>query len=283
VARFLGRTEIMMFRLFRRHRPPAVSLAMVALVLSVQCAPGEPRTEAERSARGRELIDRMSRKLASASTFTVRTSERSERIRPGGRIQPVALTRETSVRRPDRIHFKTAGDMQVEAWYDGIGLTIAMHNEKVFGQAPMPETIDGVLDTLHERYGMATPLGDFLYSSAARALVAETTTGGWIGRETIDGQQTDHLAFKDKGVSWEIWLASGGDQLPRKFRADFTGDRRLRKVDVTFSDWNLKAVVAAELFKPSVPGDYEGIAIVQRARALRNLPSGLTPAGTVKK
>lgn len=273
----------MMIRSFTHHRIPGLSLAAAALILSVQCGRGEPRTEAERAARGRELVEAMGRKLSSAATLSVRTSERSERIRPSGVIQPVALTRETSVRRPDRFHFKTAGDMQVESWYDGIGLTIAMHKEKVFGQARMPETLDRVLDTLHERYGIATPLGDFLYSSPTHALLPETTTGGWVGRETIDGQQTDHLAFKDKGVNWEIWLATS-DDLPRKFRAEFADDRRLRKVEVTFTDWNLKPALSADLFKPNVPADYEGIAIVQRARALRNLPPATTPTSApIKK
>ena len=272
----------MMIRSFTHHRIPGMSLAVAALVLSIQCGRGEPRTEAERAARGRELVDAMSRRLSSASTLSIRTSERSERIRPSGAIQPVALTRETFVRRPDRFYFKTAGDMQVEAWYDGIGLTIAMHKEKVFGQARMPETLDRVLDTLHERYGIATPLGDFVYSSAAHALLTETTTGGWVGRETIDGQQTDHLAFKDKGVNWEVWLASG-DQLPRKFRAEFPDDKRLRKVEATFTDWNFKPALSADLFKPNVPPDYEGIAIVQRARALRNLPPETTPTSGIKK
>ena len=260
-----------------------MALAVAALILSIQCGRGEPRTEAERAARGRELVEAMSRKLSSAAALSVRTSERSERIRPGGAIQPVALTRETSMRRPDRFHFKTAGDMQVESWYDGIGLTIAMHKEKVFAQARMPETLDRVLDTLHERYGIATPLGDFLYSSPAHALLPETTTGGWVGRETIDGLQTDHLAFKDQGVTWEIWLAAS-DELPRKFRAEFAGDQRLRKVEATFTDWNLRPALSADLFKPNVPPDYEGIVILQRARALRNLPPVTSPtSGPIRK
>ena len=196
----------------------------------------------------------------------------------------VAITRETIVRRPDRLHFKTAGDVQNEGWYDGIGLTLAAHKQKVFAQARMPETLDRVLDTLHERYGIATPLGDFTYSNPAHALLSSTTTGGWVGRETINGQQTDHLAFKDTGVSWELWLAATGDRLPRKARVEFSEDPRLRKVEVAFTKWNLAPTVPSDVFTPRVPPDYEGIAMVQRARVLRNLPPDPLPvSGTVKK
>jgi hypothetical protein len=259
-----------------------LAVAIPVLAVAMQCAPREPRTDAERAARGRELIERMGKKLNATPAFILSTDERSEWIRQSG-VVPVALTRETVVRKPDRLHFKTAGDLQVEGWYDGIGLTVVMHKEKVFAQARMPETLDRVLDTLHERYGIATPIGDFVYSNPAHALLSDTTTGGWVGRETINGQSTDHLAFKDKGVNWEVWLATG-DQLPRKSRAEFPEEKRLRKVEITFTNWNLAPTIPGDVFTPKVPPDYEGIAMVQRARVLRNLPPDPAPASNpIKK
>ena len=180
----------------------------------------------------------------------------------------------------------TTGDRQNETWYDGVGLTLVLHKDKVFGQARMPETLDKTLDAMHERYGVSTPLSDFIYSSPAKALIADTTTGGWVGRETIDGQEADHLAFKDKGVNWELWVAATGDPVPRRLVAEFLEDKRLRKVDVTFKEWNLAPQVASDRFTPKVPADYEGIAIVQRARVLKNVPEGdpaAPTAGPVKK
>src|SRR4029450_12137359 len=56
-----------------------------------------------------------------------------------------------------------------------------------------PKTLDKTLDAMHERYGIATPFADYMYSSPAKALIADTTTGGWVGRETVAGQETDHL------------------------------------------------------------------------------------------
>ena len=136
----------------------------------------------------------------------------------------------------------------------------------------MPETLDKTLDSMHERYGVATPVGDLLYSSPAKALLSDSTTGGWVARETVDGQLADHLAFKDKGVSWEIWVAANGDPLPIKGHADFPESKHLRKVDLAFSNWNLAPTIGDERFDPKVPADYEGIAILQRARVLRNIP-----------
>ena len=85
-------------------------------------------------------------------------------------------------------------------------------------------------------------------------------------------------------MSWELWLAATGDRLPRKARVEFSEDPRLRKVEVAFTNWNLAPTVPSDVFTPRVPPDYEGIAMVQRSRVLRNLPPDPLPvSGTVKK
>ena len=263
-----------------------VTCAIAGLAAACGGGPPAPRTDAERLTLGKQIIDRMSTKLASAQTFSVKTREVRHVNTSKGQPREDTFDRETVVRRPDRLYTMTTGDRQNETWYDGVGLTLVLHKDKVFGQARMPETLDKTLDAMHERYGVSTPLSDFIYSSPAKALIADTTTGGWVGRETIDGQEADHLAFKDKGVNWELWVAATGDPVPRRLVAEFLEDKRLRKVDVTFKEWNLAPQVASDRFTPKVPSDYEGIAIVQRARVLKNVAEGdaaAPTAGTVKK
>ena len=264
----------------------ALGLAAFAASLSLACKPSEPRTDAEKLARGREIIEKMSAKLASIQTFTVTSSEARDEFNKAGQAKHVTLQRELTIRRPDRLYTKVSGDRSTEAWYDGVGLTLVLHNDKIFGQGRMPETLDKTLDAIYERYGIRTPIADYLYSSPAKALLTETTTGGWVGRETLDGKAVDHLAFKDKGVAWEVWIPAEGDPLPQKAIAELSEDPRLRKVEVTFTNWNLAPEVATNRFTPTVPADYEGVALIQRARVLRNLPPDdgqPAPAGTQGK
>jgi hypothetical protein len=254
-----------------RRRAAWVFAASVVIDAAVACGPGEPRTDAERLARGRELIERMSEKLAAAQTFSVATVEVREEARPSGATEQVTLNRDTTVRRPDRFYSTVSGDRRNEVWYDGVGVTVALHNEKIFGQIRAPETLDKTLDAMHERFGVSAPFADYVYSSPAKALISQTTTGGWVGREMLDGQEADHLAFKDTGVNWEIWLPTAGDPLPLKAQAEFTENPRLRKFSMAFKNWNLAPQIAGDRFDPTVPADYEGVAIIQRARVLRNL------------
>jgi hypothetical protein len=118
----------------------------VAAVLATACGTGEPRTDAERLARGRDILERMSTKLGSAQSFGVSTREVRDQVGSSGQPKVVTVVRESIIRRPDRFYFKTSGDVQNEGWYDGVGLTLAVHADKVFAQARMPETLDKVLD-----------------------------------------------------------------------------------------------------------------------------------------
>src|SRR5205823_3115175 len=113
---------------------------------------------------GKRIVQRMSDTLGAAQAFSMTSHETREQIR-GDQVQQVALTRQTVVQRPNRLYFKASGDVSNEGWYDGTGLTVVAHNEKVFAQARMPETLDGMLDAVNERYGMTLPVSDLAYSS----------------------------------------------------------------------------------------------------------------------
>jgi hypothetical protein len=263
-----------------------VAVTALATSLSLACGPGEPRTDAERLARGREIIERMSAKLTAAPVFSVTTSEIRDEIRSSGASEQVTLTRATVVRKPDRFYSVVTGGRHNEVWYDGVGLTLVLHNEKVFAQSRAPETIDKTLDALYERYGLSTPISDYVYTSPAKALLTDKTTGGWVGRETAGDQQLDHLAFKDTGVTWEIWIPAVGDPLPQRTVTQFDDNKQIRKIETTFKDWNLAPQIPENRFSPTVPADYEGIAMVQRARVLRHMPKdeeGAAPPPAVEK
>ena len=94
-----------------------VALTALATSLSLACGPGEPRTDAEGLARGREIIEGMSAKLAAAPVYSVTTSEVRDEIQSSGASEQVTLTRATVVRRPDRFYSVVTGGRHNEGWY----------------------------------------------------------------------------------------------------------------------------------------------------------------------
>lgn len=250
--------------------PLILLVSLASLLASASCREREPKTDAERLARGREIVARMSERLGAAKTFRVTTDEMRVEV-ANGQLKKSNLHRETVVNRPDRFYSKVTNDRQREVWYDGVGLTVVMHDNKVFAQARMPETLDKTLDAMHERYGVAIPMADFVYSSPAKALLSDTSTGGWLTRQETTSGLVDRLSFKDKGVTFDLWVAATGDPLPRRTVMEFPEDAHIRLVDVTFQDWNFSPQIDTKVFSPHVPPDYEGIAMVQRARVLRHV------------
>jgi hypothetical protein len=234
------------------------------------CGQREPATDAERLARGRELVQQMSARLAAASELSATTTEVRDVVRVSGKKESVSLTGVYTVRRPDRFHTKLTGGRGLEAWYNGKTLTIASHKDKVFAQAPMPENIDRTLDVLAERYDMALPMGDLFYGSAEKALLTDKTTGGYVGTENVGDTSCVHLAFKDVGVDWDLWLPVKGDPLPKRLKVVQKKRRGQPEVDLTFTGWNLAPQTTTATFVPKLSAEYEGIAIVQRAAAIRN-------------
>ena len=175
------------------------------------------------------------------------------------------------------------GGRGLETWYNGKTLTIASHPHKVFAQAPMPETIDRTLDVLAERYDMPLPMGDLLYGSAEKALLSDTTKGGYAGTENVGDTRCVHLAFQDVGVDWELWLPEQGDPLPKRFKVVQKSRSGQPAVDVTFTAWNLAPTIDDKAFAPKVPADYEGIAVLQRAAAVKKNAASADPAAPAPK
>jgi hypothetical protein len=249
----------------------------------VACAPREPATDADRLARGRELVQQMSARLAAANAISVTTTEARDAVRVSGAKEQLSLTGVYTVRRPDRFHARMTGGRGLESWYNGKTLTIASHPQKVFAQAPMPETIDRTLDALAERYDMPLPMGDLFYGSPEQALLSDTTKGGYAGTETVSGTPCVHLAFQDVGVEWELWLPVQGDPLPKRFKVVQKSRSGQPAVDVTFTKWDLSPPTDDDTFVPKVPADYEGIAVLQRAAAVKKTAAPAEAAQSAPK
>ena len=181
------------------------------------------------------------------------------------------------MRRPDRFYTQVDGGTGLESWYDGKQVTVALREDKVFAQAPMPETIDRTLDALAERYDMALPLGDLFYSSPAKALLSETTTGGYAGTENVGSTALPPPGLSRRGRG--LGGLAPGDRRPAAGAIQDENKRRTGQpvTDVTFTAWRLAPGPDATTFTPNIPADYEGIAIVQRAAALKAAAATSSP------
>lgn len=102
--------------------------------------------------------------------------------------------------------------------YDGKTFTVYSPKLGFYASAPAPATNREVLDTIYDKFGIRLPLEDlFRWGDGSHADRIKALKSAYeVGPATIDGVPTDHFAFREADVDWEIWVQQGAQPLPRK-------------------------------------------------------------------
>ena len=102
--------------------------------------------------------------------------------------------------------------------YDGKNFTVYSPTLGFYSTVPAPATNREVLQTIHDKFGIALPLEDlFRWGEGASADRIQALKSAYnVGSAVIDGVETDHYAFRETDVDWEIWIQKGDQAFPRK-------------------------------------------------------------------
>ena len=75
-----------------------------------------------------------------------------------------------------------------------------------------------MLDTIYNKFGIQLPLEDlFRWGDGSNADRIQALKSAYeVGSATIDGVPTDHFAFREEDVDWEVWIQKGDQPWPRK-------------------------------------------------------------------
>jgi hypothetical protein len=165
-----------------------------------------------------DAIKDMSNYLMAANTLAI-TSQGSLDVvtNDGQRIQLDGVTR-YKVRKPGFVIDYTSAIKDRRFIYDGKTFTVYSPKLGFYAQAPAPATNKEVLDTIYERYGISLPLEDlFRWGDGSNADRIQALKSAYeVGSAIIDGVETDHFAFREADVDWEVWIQKGDQPLPRK-------------------------------------------------------------------
>jgi hypothetical protein len=194
-----------------------------------------------------DALREMSDFLMSAQTLgIVSQASRDVVTNDGQRIQ-LEGTATYKVRRPGFVIDYVSDIKSRRFIYDGKNFTVYSPKLGFYATAPAPATNKEVLDTIYQKYGIALPLEDLFRwgSDGANATRAQGIRSAYkVGMATIDGVETDHFAFREDDVDWEVWIQRGDQPVPRKLvivdrndPAKPTFTSRLQwQINPTFSD-----------------------------------------------
>ena len=240
-----------------------ILIAAAALVAGGCARAPEKLTPEAARARGDELLKEMSKTLAGLQTFAYTSNEVREDVKGGKKVE-AQVTRRVVIRRPNSVAFTTKGARDVAGWYDGKHLTVVSNNEKVWARGPMPPTLDEALDYLSAEYAIQMPTADLLYSSPYDALITPDSKGGWVDVQTVGNIQTDHLAYQQPSLDWELWVGQRA-RLPVKIKFVYKEAPGQPSVTVTYSEFDVAPKVIDDMFVPKVPEGYHRIKMMRHA------------------
>jgi len=200
------------------------SIGTAAPGLAAQSQPASPASSAaapkpsEVDADAVAALKRMSAYLTSLNTIGI-VSEGSLDVvdEDGQRIQMDGVTT-YKIRKPNGFVINYVSDAKSRTFfYDGKLFTIFAPKLDFFASAPAPATNREVLDLAYQKFGIKLPLEDlFRWNDPNGVRLDGMTSGYHAGTATLDGVETDHYAFREKDLDWEIWIAKGAQPLPQK-------------------------------------------------------------------
>jgi hypothetical protein len=193
-----------------------------------------------------DAIKEMSAYLMSAQTVAITSQGSLDAVTADGQRIQLDGTTTYKVRRPGFVIDYNSDIKSRRFIYDGKTFTVYSPKLGFYASAPAPGTNREVLDTIYNKFGIALPLEDlFRWSDGSSADRIQALKSAYeVGSATIDGVQTDHFAFREADLDWEVWIQKGDQPLPRKFvivdrtdpsRPTFTA-RLSWQINPTFTD-----------------------------------------------
>lgn len=236
-----------------------------------RAVPVEPRIDPKAEA----VLRKMSDSLASAKSFTFRSSESVDEYSPSGQQVEVGKDVTIAVRRPSAVMTAIDGeDEKVTFTFDDGRVGIVNDSQKCYATVDGPKTIDAMFDFLADKYGITTPLCDLLFADPHKTLTEHVRSGEYLGRARIAEQECHHLAFRQDAIDWQIWIEDAERAVPRKLVITHKELPGYPKFVAFLNDWNLSADPSAETFKFTAPPDYKKIELTP----LDEAPKAAAPA-----
>jgi hypothetical protein len=208
----------------------------------------------------RQILKNMCDYLGGLDQFSVNTHNTIGDILESGQKIDIDVSAKATVSRPNKIRADRKGELIDQSfYYDGKTLTLYNPSDKVYATVPAPATIEGTLDYARDTLGLIIPVSDLVYSNSFPLLMKDVNFAMVVGKAVIDGVRCDHLLFSRPGVDFQVWVAEGGNPLPRKYVVTDTTLTTQLSLTTVMKDWNVAPAVPNSRFNFEAPKDATAI------------------------
>ena len=246
--------------------------------MSVSVVRAAPPPTATISEEVRSAVSQMGKSLEAAQfSFDARTLR--VYAGPGGQPLHIAHSMKVTVRRPDRLRVDVTGDDgSTRLVYDGKEASLLGVEANKYTSVPVPDTIQGMLDTVADRLEVDFPLADLLSSVPDKSVLLGVTSGKEVNTVTIDGVLCRHLLLTESpGVEIELWVEKNDQALPRRVIITYHTMSGQPSVVAEMSDWNFSVHPSDAEFDFQPPKDAVLVALKPASTPASAKPKGARP------
>jgi hypothetical protein len=152
-----------------------------------------------------------------------------------------------------KLYAKLSTDSQERVfYYNGKQFTLYAPFLKYYTTIAAPATLSETLHQFETYYQLRLPLEDLFLLGRDQAQIDGLTGAAYVGPSTIKGKLCDHLAFRQPGMDWQLWVTRSDKPLPCKLVITSSGDAGAPEYTAIYS-WELKPSTKASqfTFKPA--------------------------------
>ena len=193
------------------------------------------------------VLDRVTATLNSLRRYAVTARITRDQVLPFGYKLQNNESARMWVDAPRNLRMEVEGDIKNRTYvYDGAQLTVFAPDLNVYSTSAAPGTLGELVRVLLDA-GVEIPLIDMLYQGNKGNLAEDVRVGIVVGESEVDGVATDHLAFRQPDVDWQLWVEKGAQALPRKLLITTryeVGDPQYQAI----LQWDLKPTIAPGAF-----------------------------------
>ena len=165
-----------------------------------------------------DALREMSNYLMTAKTLAITSKGSMDAVTANGQRIQLDGTTSYKVRRPGFVIDYVSDIKSRRFIYDGKNFTVYSPKLGYYATVPAPGTNREVLDAIYNKFGISLPLEDlFRWGDGSNSARLEALKSAYkVGTTTLDGVETDHFAFREEDVDWEVWIDAGDQPVPRK-------------------------------------------------------------------
>ena len=235
--------------------PTAGNLALAQQTPQADAPPIEPDAMA--------ALQRTKAALRALNAFFLRAATTIDEVTDDGMKLQFGGTLTMQVRRPNGFRAEVDSDRKRRQFvYDGKTFTVyGARAGGYYASVAAPPTLKEMADSIDAKYGIRLPLTDLFYWAGGEESVP-IKEAALIGPSRIGNVMCDHVAVRQEGLDWQIWIAQGKQALPQKIVITTLSEPSQPQY-VSVIQWNTSPKFDANTFKFVPPKGAHPIKIVE--------------------